>query len=78
MFGFQGGENAGVVARKRGYMKEAQQKWPFLTNFDCSTITTPGQLGSMIHVRASISEQRARHDVDEWMLGKDFRSNCPS
>jgi hypothetical protein len=40
MFGFRGGENADVVARKRGYMKEAQQKWPFLTNFDCSTITT--------------------------------------
>jgi hypothetical protein len=34
MFGFQGGEAADIVARKAGYMKDAQQKWKFLTNFD--------------------------------------------
>jgi len=38
MFGFQGGESADTVARKKGYMKDAQRKWRFLTNFDCSTI----------------------------------------
>jgi hypothetical protein len=27
MFGFQGGEAPSVVARKEGYMKDAQQKW---------------------------------------------------
>jgi hypothetical protein len=32
MFGFQGGESADTVARKKGYMKDAQQKWRFLTN----------------------------------------------
>ena len=32
MFGFQGGETAETVARKRGYMSEAQRLWPFLTN----------------------------------------------
>ena len=30
MFGFQGGEPAGVVVRKRDPMKAAQQKWPCL------------------------------------------------
>jgi hypothetical protein len=38
MFGFQGGESAGTVARKRGYMQDAQQRWGFMTNFDLSTI----------------------------------------
>ena len=28
MFGFQGGETAGVAMRKRGPMKDAQQEWP--------------------------------------------------
>ena len=36
MFGFQGGESADTVARKKSYMKEAQTKWRFLTNLDCS------------------------------------------
>jgi len=30
MFGFQGGETAGVAMRKRDPMKDAQQKWPSL------------------------------------------------
>jgi hypothetical protein len=30
MFGFQGGEPAGVAVRKRDPMKDAQQKWPCL------------------------------------------------
>jgi hypothetical protein len=34
MFGFQGGESADTVARKKSYMKDAQQKWRFLTNLD--------------------------------------------
>jgi hypothetical protein len=28
MFGFQGGEPAGVAVRGRNPMKDAQQKWP--------------------------------------------------
>jgi len=59
MFGFQGGEAADIVARKAGYMKDAQQKWKFLTNFDCSTIKTRGQLSSMIQTRSSISAEQA-------------------
>jgi hypothetical protein len=74
MFGFQGGEHADVVARKRGYMKEAQEKWRFLTNFDCSTITTAGQLSALVKVRSSISEQRANQDVRDWMQGREFGS----
>jgi hypothetical protein len=72
MFGFQGGESADEVARKKGYMKDAQHRWPFLTNFDCSTITTAGQLSSMVKVRSSVPEKQAQQDVDGWMKDKDF------
>lgn len=72
MFGFQGGESAETVARKRSYMKDAQRKWPFLTNFDCSTITSAGQLSAMIKVRSSVSEKAAAQDVAAWMQGKTF------
>ena len=30
MFGFQGGETAGVAVRKRDLVKDAPQKWPCL------------------------------------------------
>lgn len=38
MFGFQGGESADTVARKKSYMQDARQQWGFLTRFDRSTI----------------------------------------
>ena len=60
MFGFQGGESADTVARKKSYMKEAQTKWRFLTNLDCSSIKTKGQLSSMIKTRSGISEDQAK------------------
>lgn len=44
MFGFQGGESADTVARKKGYMQDAQQRWGFMTNFDLSTIKNEVQL----------------------------------
>ena len=72
MFGFQGGESGEVVARKHGHMKDAQQKWPFLTNFDCSTIKTEGQLCSMVKTRASMSDEQAKRDVGAWMQGRQF------
>jgi hypothetical protein len=72
MFGFQGGESADVIARKRSYMADAQQKWPFLTNFDCSTIKTSGQLLTMVKIRSSIPHLQAKQDVDAWMEGKEF------
>ncbi|WP_191060361.1 hypothetical protein [Geminicoccus harenae] len=72
MFGFQGGESTDTVARKRGYMADAQRKWRFLTNFDCSTIHTEGQLLTMVRVRSGISHTQAKQDVDAWTAGKEF------
>ena len=72
MFGFQGGECADVVARKRLYMNEAQQHWPFLTNFDASTIRNELQLISMVKDRTGGSRLEAEADVRAWLAGKDF------
>jgi hypothetical protein len=72
MFGFQGGESANTVARKKGYMKDAQQQWRFLTNYDLSSIKTEGQLCSMVKTRSDISEERAKREVNAWMQGKQF------
>jgi hypothetical protein len=72
MFGFQGGESAGTVGRKKGYMKDAQHRWPFLTSYDLSSIKTEGQLCSMVKTRSGISEEQAKRDVDAWMEGKQF------
>ena len=72
MFGFQGGESADMVARKRGYMATAQQKWPFLTLFDCSTIKCDEQLWLMVKERSSVSEDQAKRDVAAWWQAKEF------
>jgi hypothetical protein len=72
MFGFQGGESADTVARKKGYMQDAQQRWGFMTNFDLSTIKNEVQLSSMVKERSSISEAQANSDVQAWMRGKHF------
>ena len=72
MFGFQGGESAGTVARKRGYMQDAQQRWVFMTNFDLSTIKNEVQLRSIVKDRSSIPEAQAKSDVQAWMEGKQF------
>ena len=66
MFGFQDGESGDTVARKKGHMKGAQQKWRFLTNYDLSSIKTEGQLCSMVKTRSGISEEQAKRDVDAW------------
>ena len=34
MFGFQGGERADTLARKKSYRQEARQRWSFLTHYD--------------------------------------------
>ena len=72
MFGFQGGETIEIVARKKGYMRDAQQRWSCLTNFDLSTIKNPQQLRSIVRDRYSLSEVQGRSDIDEWMRGKRF------
>ena len=72
MFGFSGGEDVPTVVRKRRYMVEAQQRWPFLTHFDASTIKNPQQLVTMVKERSSRSHADAEKDVLEWTAGKDF------
>jgi hypothetical protein len=57
---------------KKGYMQDAQQEWRFLTNYDCSTIKTEGQLCNMVATRSGISQEQAERDVDVWMEGKQF------
>lgn len=74
MFGFQGGQSVEIVVRKRRYMAESQQNWPFLTTIDCRSLRTTAQLSAMIKVRAGLSEQQARTDVEAWAEGKDFSS----
>jgi hypothetical protein len=55
MFGFQGGESADTIARKKGYMQDAQRRWGFMTNFDLSTIKNEVQLSSMVKERSGIA-----------------------
>jgi len=72
MFAFQGGESADTIVRKKVHMKEAQERWKFLTNFDLSSIKNEGQLCSMVKIRSGISEQQAKRDVDAWGQDKQF------
>jgi hypothetical protein len=72
MFGFTGADSAETVARKRGYMADAQRRWPFLTHFDASTIKNERQLMTMVKERCSQSWQDAEADVREWMQKKTF------
>jgi hypothetical protein len=72
MFGFQGGESAETVARKRLYMDDARQRWPFLTRFDASTIRNELQLVSIVKDRSGRSRPEAEADVQAWTAGKDF------
>ena len=72
MFGFQGGEDADTVARKREQMRDAQDRWRFLTFYDASTIKNPSQLVDMVRTRTSVSEEQAKTEVETWMRGKQF------
>ena len=75
MFGFQGGESADTVTRKKGYMQDAQQRWGFMTNFDLSTIKNVVQLSSMVKERSGLSQAQAKSDVQTWMRDKQFGQN---
>jgi hypothetical protein len=70
MFGFRGGESQDVVRRKRGYIVEAQARWPFLTYFDASTIRNERQLVTMVKERCSLSQADAESDVRQWTEDK--------
>jgi len=67
MFGFRGGESPAILARKKAAMRSAQLRWPFLTNFDCSTIRNEHQLRAMVQTRASVPENAANIDVQKWI-----------
>lgn len=70
MFGFQGGETADIVKLKRHYMKTAQQRWPFMTNFDASTIKNELQLVAIVKDRSGVSRSEAEADVRNWIGDK--------
>lgn len=72
MFGFRGGESAETVVRKKGYMQDAQARWPFLTNFDVSTLKTEPQLASMVKDRSGISKEQADREVRAWAADKQL------
>ena len=72
MFGFRGGESPNVVRRKRGYMIEAQARWPFLTHFDASTIKNGKQLETMVKERCSLSQAVGAAQVQQWTQNKAF------
>jgi hypothetical protein len=72
MFGFTGADSAQAVVRKRGYMAEAQTRWPFLTHFDASTIKNERQLATMVKERCSLPQADAEKEVRDWMAGKVF------
>jgi hypothetical protein len=72
MFGFQGGESAETVSRKKGYLKAAQERWSFLTYYDLSTIKNEAQLRAMVKGRAGLTVAEATEDVQAWMVGKQF------
>lgn len=72
MFGFQGGESGEAVARKQAYMRDAQRRWPFLTNFDASTIKNELQLVALVGDRSGRTRVEAQADVREWTSDKQF------
>lgn len=72
MFGFQGGESPETINRKRVYMKDAQKLWPFITNFDASTVRNEQQLAEMVKDRSGRSRAEAQAEVADWAIGKQF------
>lgn len=72
MFGFTGADSSHTVVRKRGYMADAQARWPFLTHFDATTIKNERQLVSMVKERCSLPQADAEDQVRAWVAGKVF------
>ena len=69
MFGFSGGEIAETVKRKRAYMAEARERWPFLTLFDDSTTRSEIQL---IRWFEGVTRSEAELDVQSWTRDCQF------
>ncbi len=67
MFGFQSGESAHAASRKKMRRREAQERWPFLTDFDVSGIRDEDQLVAAIVSRTPIPEAQVRRHVQAWL-----------
>jgi hypothetical protein len=67
MFGFQSGESAHASSRKKVRRREAQERWPFLTDFDLSGIRDEAQLVAAIVSRTPIPEAQVRRHVQAWL-----------
>ncbi len=67
MFGFQSGESAHAASRKKMRRREAQERWPFLTDFDLSGIRDEEQLVAAIVSRTPIPEAQVRRHVQAWL-----------
>jgi len=72
MFGFKGGESVETVARKKTYMRDAQERWHFLTDYDPSTIKKEIVLGSIFRDRSGISQVQVSDDVRAWMQAEQL------
>ena len=72
MSGFQGGESAATVERERGYMKEAQLRWPFLTSHDASTVRNALRLVGIAGDRTGRKPPEAGSEAEARPAGRDF------
>ena len=78
MFGFRGGEAADIVKRKRLDMKDAQEHWPFVTNFDASTIRNELQPIAIVKDRTGRPRAEAEADVLSWLAGRQSEAASPT
>jgi hypothetical protein len=72
VFGFSGGESDETVTRKIGYRIEAERQWSCVTTLDLSEIRNEEQLITLVKVRYSLPYEKARVDVQGWMVDKQF------
>lgn len=72
MFGLSASDTRVTAARKRSYMNDAMERWPWLTLADCLGFETVEQLVSAVQLGSSLSSSRAAAEVAVWMRGKTF------
>lgn len=77
MFGYRAEE----LLKKRGRERlEAQKTWPFLTESDLRSISSPADLTLLVSIRKSVSYGDANTIVQAWLQGFRARlsENSPS
>jgi hypothetical protein len=70
MFGCGNGETADKAAGEKSLKEDIQNRWPFLTEFDLSSIESEGQLAALVKIRSNISIEKADKDVRVWLRGR--------